>query len=384
MAIIAMAFFKSQTKIKLASILNRMLELVIENSEAIHEISLAAILKIVRFSQHNQTADNILKMLDKVTVELPRLSHLCATHVVLVGTNLQIFHEPTLKAVAQKTVEEISNPESVRLKDIERVLLAMTMFDYDPQTNPDFYEAVYRELHAERRIPEKTLYPKCVPMALGFLSIRNIYSEELMNDLLKPEFTLEVYGKNSKLYPRDLYLLNYGAEIDLPNYNGNKWPAEMKQKAGKWLIEYLPELPRKGLSVSDKMVFDVIDTVTHITGDQKHLYTGNILPHYAKSDIVLCLDKTTNTFVEPPHLKNYELHEIKYPKDFDKYKWYCFVIVGYNLISRNTMNPLGILNMKRRHLETIGYQPILVMWNQYNWLETVEKVDYILNKIKHL
>lgn len=46
MAVISMGFFKSQTKIKLASILNRMLELVIENSENIHEISLASILKV--------------------------------------------------------------------------------------------------------------------------------------------------------------------------------------------------------------------------------------------------------------------------------------------------------------------------------------------------
>ncbi|GJQ85365.1 hypothetical protein Trydic_g10139 [Trypoxylus dichotomus] len=386
MAIIAMGFFKTQTKIKLASILNRMLELVIENSETIHEISLAAILKIIRFSQNNQTIDNILKMLDKISVEVPRLSYLCATHAILTGTSLQIFHEPILKAVTQKTVEQICNPENVRLKDIERVLLAVTMFDYDPQTKPDFYDAVYKELHAEQRDPEKILHPKCLPMALGFLSIRNMYSPKLMNDLLKPEFTFKVYGKNSKLYPRDLFLLNYGAEIDLPNYNGSKWSEEMKAKACKWLIEYLPEETHgtKGLSASNKMIFDVIEIITRIVGDQKYLYIGHILPHYTKSDIVLCLDKTTNAFVEPLALKNYKLHEIKYPTDLEKYKWYCFVVVGNNLTARNTTNPLGILNMKQRHLRTIGYDPILVTWNQYNWLEMEEKVDYILNKIKHL
>lgn len=45
-AIIAMGFFKTQTKVKLETILNRMLELVVENSETIHEITLAAILKV--------------------------------------------------------------------------------------------------------------------------------------------------------------------------------------------------------------------------------------------------------------------------------------------------------------------------------------------------
>lgn len=195
LAIIAMGFFKSQTKIKLATILNRMLELVIENSESIHEISLAAILKIVRLSQNPKTKDNMIRALEKVALEIPRLSQLCATHVALMGTSLQIFHPPVLKAVAQKSIDSISDPKLVRLKDIERILLAMTMFDFDPETQPNFYETIYEELHRDERIPERITYPKSLPSCLNYLSIRNIYSIELMNQLLKPEFTFDTYGK---------------------------------------------------------------------------------------------------------------------------------------------------------------------------------------------
>ncbi|KAK9745220.1 RAP domain [Popillia japonica] len=385
-----MGFFKSQTKIKLATILNRMLELVIENSESIHEISLAAILKIVRLSQNPKTKDNMIRALEKVALEIPRLSQLCATHVALMGTSLQIFHPPVLKAVAQKSIDSISDPKLVRLKDIERILLAMTMFDFDPETQPNFYETIYEELHREiyeelhrdERIPERITYPKSLPSCLNYLSIRNIYSIELMNQLLKPEFTFDTYGKSSKMHPRELFSLNYSTEIDLPNYNGSKWTTEMKIKSSKWLIDTLPENVKTKTSAATKSILDVIDTLIRIVGSKELLYIGHVLPHYAKSDIILCLDKETNKFTEPSALNAYELHQIKYPKDCDKFKWYCFVVLGLNLITRNTFQPLGTSNMKRRHLKAIGYEPILIMWNEYNFLQPEEKIDYILNKIK--
>ncbi|KAI4454604.1 fast leu-rich domain-containing [Holotrichia oblita] len=365
-AIIAMGFFKSQTKIKLATILNRMLELVIENSGSIHEISLAAILKIVRLSQHAQTKDNIIRMFDKITGEIPRLSHLCATHVALTGTSLQIFHAPILKAVGQKTIDNISDTKMVRLKDIERVLLAMTMFDFDPETKPDFYKTIYEELHRDERIPERILYPKSLPSALMYLSIRNIYSVELMNQLLKPEFTFETYGKHNKMHPRELFSLNYSTEIDLPHYTGSKWTTDMKIKSCRWLIETLPENVKSKTSATDKMIIDVISTLIRVVGSKELLYIGHVLPNYAKSDIILCLNKETNKFIEPSLLNSYQLHQIKYPEDCDKYKWYCFMVISLNLTARNTYQPVGIANMKRRHLKAIGYEPILVKMIELN------------------
>lgn len=145
-------------------------------------------------SQNPKIADNIVTMLDKIACQIPRLSHLCALHVALTGTSLQILHEPTLKAVAQKIINDVSDVQIVRLKDIERLLLATTIFDYDPKTTPNFYETLFKELHKDERIPEKVLYPKCIPSALLFLSTRNMYSEQLMNEILQPNFAKEVYG----------------------------------------------------------------------------------------------------------------------------------------------------------------------------------------------
>lgn len=138
-------------------------------------------------------------MLHKITPEIPRLSLLCGTHAVLTCTSLQLFHEPILNAVAEKAVANISDIKTVRLKDMERLLLAMTMFDHDPKTKPDFYKTISEELCRDERTPEKLLYPKCLPLALSFLSIRNIYVKNLMEAVVKPEFTYETYGKHKIL-----------------------------------------------------------------------------------------------------------------------------------------------------------------------------------------
>lgn len=46
LAVVAMGYFKTKTKIKLVPILKAMTEKVVENSKNIHEISLSAILKV--------------------------------------------------------------------------------------------------------------------------------------------------------------------------------------------------------------------------------------------------------------------------------------------------------------------------------------------------
>lgn len=84
------------------------------------------------------------------------------------------------------------------------------------------------------------------------------------------------------MFPRELFSLNLSCDIDFPDYKGNKWPAEMRQKACKWLIEYLFEPPTKNLSKTEKFLYDAIDTLRTITGHRKYLYVGHVLPQYAK------------------------------------------------------------------------------------------------------
>lgn len=135
-------------------------------------------------------------MLKNISKEIPRLSHLCCLHIALLGTGfLQYYHPETLKKVCDKLVPHISNPEKVRLKDIERILLALTMFDFDPKTNPDIFKECYVEIHKQSRIVEEVKFSRALVSTLYYLSIKNLYSYDLMNRVLDQDYIENIYGK---------------------------------------------------------------------------------------------------------------------------------------------------------------------------------------------
>lgn len=86
--------------------------------------------------------------------------------------------------------------EKVRLKDIERLLNVLTMFYLHPKTDPDIFEAAYKELHRKERFLELVQYARCLVCALNYFSIKNIYSYEFMNKVLDLEYINSTYGKS--------------------------------------------------------------------------------------------------------------------------------------------------------------------------------------------
>lgn len=135
-------------------------------------------------------------MLDKLSKEIPRLSEVCCLHIGLLGTGyLQYCHPESLQKVCDKLVANISNPQKIRLKDIERILLALTTFDYDPKTTPDIFKESFSEIHKESRLVEEIKYVRSLVCTLYYLSIKHMYSYELMSKVLDKDYIETNYGK---------------------------------------------------------------------------------------------------------------------------------------------------------------------------------------------
>lgn len=172
------------------------------------------------------------------------------------------------------------------------------------------------------------------------------------------------------------------AEIECPNYTGNRLDIKTKYKAAKWLTDYTPSYDQyKKLSAADKLILDVIEHTRHIVGGSKHMHVEHVLPHFPKADIILCKDIQTGKFVEPAGFENYIFGDVMYPHNTKDFKWYAVVIVGWNNTVRNTVKPVGLINFKTRHLKVVGYNPVLVIWNEYMKLPRNEKLSYIINKL---
>lgn len=152
-------------------------------------------LQVIRFSSHPTIADSMYSLLERLTPEIERLSILCCLHVAILGSNLQIFHEESLRGISQKIAENVTDVKSVRLKDMERLLLVLTMFNYEPRTKPDIFEATVAELRRTERGHEFARHPRCLPSTLLYLSMRKVYCYDLMSNVLDANFVTDTYGK---------------------------------------------------------------------------------------------------------------------------------------------------------------------------------------------
>ncbi|XP_017774452.1 PREDICTED: FAST kinase domain-containing protein 5, mitochondrial [Nicrophorus vespilloides] len=381
MGIAALGYFKTQSKVKIARILSVMMEKAIAEPNP-DDLTLCAILKIVRFTSNPSLADQMTDFIEKVSPKLEKSSNLCQLHGALFGTTLQIEHRPAIFFAANRIAKNLQHLEKVRLKDMERILLPLSMFDYNPNTEPDIFKAILEELQHERRFPELDKYPRCLSSALHFLSVKNIYSEELLNKVLNMKFVTETYGRSSRLLPMEIFSLDISTEIDLPDYNGYRMDPSMRYKASKWLTRYSPSYTQtKRISASEKVILDVTDRIMEIVGAQ-NILIDHVLPHFPRADIICCRDKKTGKFVEPFGLQKYQFGDIKKPTDGESYEWFAVVVAGWNNTIRDTNKLVGQTTMKLRHLERIGYKAVPVIWNEYQPLTLENKLKHIENKLR--
>uniref|UniRef100_A0A6P7F9H3 FAST kinase domain-containing protein 5, mitochondrial n=1 Tax=Diabrotica virgifera virgifera TaxID=50390 RepID=A0A6P7F9H3_DIAVI len=382
MGVVAMGYFKTKTKIKLVNIQEALAKKVIENSSTAHDITLTAILKVLRYSKPFKIIKTIEQMVDKLYPEIDRLSDLCCTHLALMSTGIQTYNKRILQKVSQKFVKNITNTEVIRFKDIERVLNVLSMFNYDPKTNPDIFKACYEEIHKTERLAETVRYARCLACALNYLSLRNMYSHELMNRILDEEYITSVYGKGARLLPREIFSLDCSIDIECPDYKGNRLPPRLKYKAAKWLTEFTPSYNQwKKLTAADKLILDTIDAVSSVVGGEKFMHINFILPHFSRADIVVCKNTITGKVVEPVGFQNYVLGDVMFPHKDKSLEWFAITVLGWNNTVKDTNIPLGHFVMKQRQLRKIGYTPVFVIWSEFQNLSTDMMKQYISTKL---
>lgn len=73
--------------------------------------------------------------------------------------------------------------------------LALTMFNYDPQTNPCIYETVVKELRSDARVFEFERYTNCYMYTLSYLALRNIFPYDCISKVLELNTLHKCFGE---------------------------------------------------------------------------------------------------------------------------------------------------------------------------------------------
>ncbi|GLV35764.1 uncharacterized protein CBL_01085 [Carabus blaptoides fortunei] len=356
-----------------------MLDKILRETTTINEITLCAILKIIRYSPHIPLVDQLSELLTRLVPEVNRLSILCCVHIALAGTNTQVFHPEILNKIANKFVQNVT---ATRLKDLERLTFVLTLFNFQPQTTPDIFETVLTELRSSRRTDEINMYPRCLTSCVHYLGLQQIYPYDLINKVLDPEFLKNTYGNNKTAIGREILFLDTSMDIDCPDYKGHRLNTKLQSNLTKWSQEYIPRRDQKyRLTSADKLMLDVKETLEVVLGQSEFLHIDYILPHYQKPDIIICKDKEGHPVDVKQHFCQYTTGNIKKPSTTKDYKWFAIVIGSWNMNIRSTTTPVGTLNTKLRQLKKIGYQPTVVFWWEFMQLSRAEKENYMRSKL---
>ncbi|PSN43523.1 hypothetical protein C0J52_22635 [Blattella germanica] len=350
LSILAMGFFKSKSAIRNQNLMIEIMRRIIDNMDTIHEISLTALLKLIRYSLLPTSYDTLLTLLDKVVPQIDRLSLLSLTHIALVGTNMQLYHEETMNKIVNRISNEI---ESCRLKDLERIAFALSQYNYEHKEKPSIYDRIAEEICKPQRLSEIERHPKCLPCCLNYLSIKEIYLEDQISKVLSKDFLLTAYGLQTPPPPPIIYTDKVWQYDDLMN---------------------------RKLSFTDKMLLDVFTTAQAILGDQK-VHLGHLIPHRERADVIYGIHDDGSVVNIPTTFRNIDIGVCKKPPDVPGTKWYCLVIGGWNSCIKNTNQPVGSLVAKVRHLQKLQYNPIVIPWYEWRLLSQEKQEGYLYKKI---
>jgi len=80
------------------------------------------------------------------------------------------------------------------------------------------------------------------------------------------------------------------------------------------------------------------------------------------TDIVFGIRAGGSAVDIPPMFRNLEIGSCKKPPHFPDTKWYCIVVGGWNSYIRIINKPVGALSSKLRHLQLLGYKPVVVSY----------------------
>jgi len=140
------------------------------------------------------------------------------------------FHEQVINLISTNFA---ANPSSLRVKDIERMVLVLMMFNFIPSNQRNILELFAKELRSPERIDEINKYPKSFLSCVNYMVTMGYMPQDLISTALQPSIVNTAQSsQNYSDIGREILELSYSVEIELPNYKGNKLNPQVRSILG--------------------------------------------------------------------------------------------------------------------------------------------------------
>lgn len=301
LSIFAMGFTKTNTVAKNSNLISNIYEKLLQDDlRVLPEVSLTAILKVkfkisspivsvqnekyryfqmLRLSSqwkiHNKLNDGLQ---NKLIWHAENQSLLTALHIGLLGTTLHICSPQILEIVVERFTSHI---KELRLKDMERIAMALALFDFRPETgaNIKLLETIVNEL--PNRFESIRKHPQSYIMCIYYLALIGHANTDLITYCLTSAHLETIFGKIWK-YPREILFLDAFTRINLKNsYVGPQLNSAQRKILTECLYNDSAWHKVDGqLNNFEKIQANVAASVRTV---YKYFKMGRVLPHYANT-----------------------------------------------------------------------------------------------------
>jgi len=364
LGIVAMGLFKTQTFLKYDPLIDAIFtRLLTEDLSLMTDINKSAVLKLLRKTGHASRLDKVHSLLEAMHPQLPEMSLPAQLQLVLLGTSSLTFSSKVVAGVAASFSQNVA---SLRLKDIERLCLAMMLYNFVPEGNSDILDRFCRQLRTKDKLEEAYKYPKSFISCLNYMAILKHLPLDLLSVALHPRM-IEATQLNHNYADigREVLELDCIVELELSDYRGNRL-SPLKKNSLVDLYSGRNRLPREVAfseqTHQEKLTNVVEEKLQTLLGVEAS--TTFILTHASLPDIVTCCDLAGNPAPIPPSYLRQDRRRHKLPTEGLDYT--AVVIAGRNHYIRGTGRLRGQMEMKIRHLQRLGYAVVVVPFHEFS------------------
>uniref|UniRef100_A0A8D8M406 FAST kinase domain-containing protein 5 n=1 Tax=Cacopsylla melanoneura TaxID=428564 RepID=A0A8D8M406_9HEMI len=373
-AIVLLAFFKSEKQFNNKNIPVKVGKTFIKHAQELDSISINGFLKSLKFYFPFAHWNIMHQVCDKLCQILDNHSHQVLANAATVSTKIDVYHADLINKVVEKAIE---NKDLLRIKDFEKVLFPVMIYNHKLK-QPELVDIVTEEFLSDKRQPEVAQYPKTIISLVHHLIMLNSFNHKLIAMCMDLEFLHESFGKKLSGYnlPKELLAIDFSVAIEAPEYTGPRLPENLRHILCKHYAWRKPgELFHNQVVKSDELGISIMSKLTQLLGGKEYVHLAYVLPHFIRPDILFCV-KDGKPVPIPVGMTDFVYMNPHPPVPTGK--WYAIVLMSFSHQVKNTENHYkGNFMCKTRQLKKLGYEPIVV--SAFEWTDETEQVrDKIL------
>lgn len=177
----------------------------------------------------------------------------------------------------------------LRLKDIERMVLVLMMYNYIPAKRPEILQEFAEELRKDSRCKEIGQYPQSFLSCVNYMATLGYLPLDLVSTALQPDLVKSFRKTRYIDIGWEILELDVILDMDAPSdYTGARLEPEMKDHL---LTTYFDRcrLPREALEAgspltsNERFILDVERVMCVLLGGQNKITTVYVLPYTSSS-----------------------------------------------------------------------------------------------------